>query len=307
MRSRSFVAAALIIVSLPLLVNPKQSDAADKMIYWIDGGASIYRANLDGTDAQRIVITTGSEDSYGLAIDSTAGKLYWTEYVTGKIRRSNLNGSQIEDVLTGLTTPLGITMDTVNGRMYWHEESRIGWADLGGTNVHYVNNTGMALGMDVDTISGKLYWGLIDDSSKFERSNLDGSNIETIMSVDSPSYSLALNVENNKIYWTEDETGLVRWANLDGSNQQYISVGDGGVFGLALDTDAGKMYWSCVNFDLGPPYVWIQRANLDGSGIENIVTGYTATSMAIGPVPEPASALLIGAGFFFARLRRRQS
>ena len=38
-------------------------------------------------------------------------KMYWTNISTGKIQRADLNGSNIEDLVTGLRNPVGIALD----------------------------------------------------------------------------------------------------------------------------------------------------------------------------------------------------
>ena len=47
-------------------------------------------------------------------------KMYWTDFGTDKIQRANLDGSNVEDlVTTGLSGPRGIALDLANGKMYW--------------------------------------------------------------------------------------------------------------------------------------------------------------------------------------------
>ena len=48
-------------------------------------------------------------------------KLYWTDYLTGKIQRANLDGTEIEDLVAGLDAPEGIALDVSSGKMYWDE------------------------------------------------------------------------------------------------------------------------------------------------------------------------------------------
>ena len=70
------------------------------------GGTStkIYRANLDGSNVEDLV-TTRSKKYAGptdIALDVGKGKMYWTEGktsagYTAKIRRANLDGSNVED------------------------------------------------------------------------------------------------------------------------------------------------------------------------------------------------------------------
>jgi hypothetical protein len=59
-----------------------------------------------------------------LALDPSNGKLYWTELATGKVQRSNLDGSNLEDVIVGLTAPSGIDIDLGTGFIYWNDLSQ---------------------------------------------------------------------------------------------------------------------------------------------------------------------------------------
>ncbi|HNS17002.1 MAG TPA: PKD domain-containing protein [Bacteroidales bacterium] len=71
----------------------------------IEGG--IYMCNLDGTALSKIG-ETGSKATWGVTIDHSRQKLFWGYKVSnsaldGKIVRSNLDGSQPEDWLTGVS------------------------------------------------------------------------------------------------------------------------------------------------------------------------------------------------------------
>ena len=48
-------------------------------------------------------------------------KLYWANSKTGKILRANLDGSEVEDVISGLNTPWDIALDPDGGKIYWTE------------------------------------------------------------------------------------------------------------------------------------------------------------------------------------------
>ena len=51
-------------------------------------------------------------DPRGIALDISGGKMYWVDNGADKIQRSNLDGSNIEDVITtGLTTPVSIALN----------------------------------------------------------------------------------------------------------------------------------------------------------------------------------------------------
>ena len=57
-----------------------------------------------------------ANDSYpfGIAIDMESDHLYWSDYNNMKLLRSDLDGSNRIEILTGLLNSGGITLDTVN-------------------------------------------------------------------------------------------------------------------------------------------------------------------------------------------------
>ena len=113
-----------------------------------------------------------------------------------------------------------------------------------------------------------MYWTNLG-GNKIHRSNLDGSNVEDLVTqgLDRPS-GIALDVAGDKMYWTDWGVDKIQRANLDGSNvEDLVTRGLDNPGSIALDVAEGKMYW----IDWGADK--IQRANLDGSNVENIITG----------------------------------
>ena len=45
--------------------------------------------------------------------------MYWTDGTQHKIQRANLDGTRVEDLVTGLSDTSGIALDVVGGKMYW--------------------------------------------------------------------------------------------------------------------------------------------------------------------------------------------
>ena len=60
--------------------------------------------------------------AFGLVTPDDAGasgKMYWTDLATAKIQRADLDGANVEDlVTTGLGAPGGIALDLASGKMY---------------------------------------------------------------------------------------------------------------------------------------------------------------------------------------------
>ena len=62
----------------------------------------------------------------------TGDRMYWTDQATDKIQRANLDGSAVEDLVSGLASPEGIAIH--DGRIYWTDSGteRIQRSDLDG-------------------------------------------------------------------------------------------------------------------------------------------------------------------------------
>ena len=120
------------------------------------------------------------------ALAQAVSYVFWTDKSSGKIQRSNLDGSSVVDLVVGLNQPVDIAVDATNEKIYWTEEAGlIKRANLDGSSIETIksglsNRTFIAL----DVAAGYLFWSLEKDPGELRRSNLDGSNEQTIVSGD---------------------------------------------------------------------------------------------------------------------------
>ena len=86
-------------------------DAAAGTLYFTAGGGYIYTAStlLTSQNAWDLTRFYGG-NPIGVTVDSSAGKVYWTSLYPGEIRRANLDGSNMETLVSGLDTPWGIAL-----------------------------------------------------------------------------------------------------------------------------------------------------------------------------------------------------
>ena len=230
------------------------------------------------------------------------GKIYWTDGV--EIRRANLNGTQVETVLTTTSNPRSIELDLIRGKMYWMtEEGRVWRANLDGTEIEdimieapgYYLSSSFAL----DTAGNKLYtlenlvdfyalvtkWDLetggIDEKSQVYSDGIrdmifNPVTDQVVLSNDGSPFlylpwanQLAVDSMNGQLYFTDGYDEIMR-ADADGKNIEILISGLSSSEGIAVDALWRKMYW--VDSGTGK----IQRANLDGTNIEDIVTGLSS-------------------------------
>ena len=260
-------------------------------IYWTDRRtAAIRRVNINNLSVENII--TNVPDASAIALDLTRGRIYWTETDTGKIRRANLNGSNVQDLITELTGPLSIALDTIRGKIYWTDQrwdssigtvlgSKIQRANLNGSNVQdIVTGLGTVEGIALDTAMGKVYWTDAEVGT-IQRANLNGSNIEDLVNDNRTPSDIALDTAGGKMYWADYDNKEIARANLNGSNIETLITRLAGPSNIVLDAARRKIYWADQVWNPvtgGITESSIQRANLDGSNVQEIFTGSGETA-----------------------------
>jgi hypothetical protein len=150
---RQELTVALILV---FIIGVGRNSVHAQKIYWTTD--TIRRADLDGSNAEDVIAKYRVRGPYGLAIDLSGGKMYWTSGVFKKIQRANLDGSNLEDLITSdLVRPSGIAVDPAGGKMYWVDTvqdlnpARIRRAGLDGSDLEtVVTDPGGFLGIALD-------------------------------------------------------------------------------------------------------------------------------------------------------------
>ncbi len=192
-----------------ILLSPE-----DDFLYWIDfsakkiGKASRYTENGDASSGSFDLITSdGGYIPFSLAYDSdvTPNKIYWTEIgSTGRVRRADVDGSNIEDLrdLGSAAEPFGIAL--TNGWVYW-----------------------------TNTKPG---------SQSINKLTTSNTNFGTIINsgLDTPS-GIAVTADNNEILWTDSGTDFIYRAPTSvssgngGTYQLSINTNSGTPTFIAID------------------------------------------------------------------------
>lgn len=223
------------IISIPCF-GP--SVARSQQVYWIDEQLGVRSANLDGTQVDQVLPPWSFVT--GFANDETTNRVYWTD-MDDTIRRAHLDGSDPETVVEFnpqlVITLRKIALDVNNNRMYFTSS---------------VLNAGV--------------W----------TATLEGADVERIVMPVWPNVVVGdIALTDGNIYWTttdaqtQGNNGTIWRSNLDGSDVEPVLGGITALLSIAIDKAAGQVYWvrSSPFLDLA----MIQRANLDGSGVETIV------------------------------------
>jgi hypothetical protein len=211
------------------------------------------------------------------------GRLFVLEASGNRVHSLNPDGSDRKVIVTDCRTPDGIAVDVEAGHIYWtnmgvpnRNDGAIERADLDGRNRMTIIPQGSTFTpkqLQIDKRDGKLYW-CDREGMRVMRSNLDGSNIETLVDTshgdarpgpDATKWcvGIAVNSERGHFYWTQkgpEKGGLGRLlrANIEipkggtAVNRTDIEVLYEGLpepIDLELDLKNRLLYWT----DRGDP------------------------------------------------------
>ena len=162
----------------------------------------------------------------------SGGKMYWTDSSATLIMRSNLDGSEVEelyDTTSGpsptLDYPYGIAIDEETGYLYVAEygQNLIWRGSIDGTEplttVWYVGASTNPFGLALH--DGVLYWTEAQND-RIQKANADGSGvITTVLTTGQSPNFITVVPEEQKIYWSDSGAGgvgdldTISKANLD--------------------------------------------------------------------------------------------
>lgn len=215
------------ILTLSLFVVFTSLSVFGQQLYFVENqNGKTNKSDINGNTISQLSVD--SIGMYGVATDFVNKKIYTTNVVTDEIFKSDLDGSSLSVLLNkpndGVDGPRGIAVDNKNNRIYWAE-----------------------------SISGKI-----------RSSNLDGTDTMTIISDLLSPVDVALDLDSNKLYWSDNGIGAkkISKSNLDGTDTMTIIILDSlkQISGIEIDVENGKLYW--VEFgDTNK----IAMANLDGT------------------------------------------
>uniref|UniRef100_A0A8C2GSC6 LDL receptor related protein 6 n=1 Tax=Cyprinus carpio TaxID=7962 RepID=A0A8C2GSC6_CYPCA len=210
----------------------------------------LRRISLDTPDFTDIVLQT-DDIRHAIAIDydPVEGHIYWTDDEVQAIRRSSLDGSEAQFVVTSqVNHPDGIAVDWIARNLYWTDTGtdRIEVTRLNGSmrKILISEELDEPRAIALDPVAGYMYWTDWGEVPKIERAALDGTERLVLVntSLGWPN-GLALDYSERKIYWGDAKTDVIEVMEMDGSGRRVL-VDDNlpHIFGFTLLGD--YIYWT---------------------------------------------------------------
>jgi sugar lactone lactonase YvrE len=236
------------------------------------------------------------------SLASSDGRLFVLDLSGGRVFSLMPDGSDSKTLVTGCRHPDGIAVDVEARHLYWtnmgvptRNDGSIERADLDGGNRKTIIPEGATFTpkqLHLEKRTGKLYW-CDREGMKVMRSNLDGSQIETLVQTGEGDFDrcnpsnwcvgITVDPDGGQIYWTQkggdnSEHGQILRANLEipkgqtAANRTDVTVLFDGLpepIDLEIDLRNRALYWT----DRGDPPRGnsVSRTPIDGRPHQEIV------------------------------------
>ena len=150
-------------------------------LYWTDRGKhGIFKADPNGANPRQIVFNL--DIPFGLAIDETHQRLYWTNWLqqdhpqTGQIGYTDLDGNNPVVIIDSLRSGGDLLIDQTRKKLYISDlfGGKILQTDLDGSDLTTLVTANRPEQLALDTEEGILYWADIADDALY-RVHLDGT------------------------------------------------------------------------------------------------------------------------------------
>ncbi|CAG7815670.1 unnamed protein product [Allacma fusca] len=209
-------------------------------------GTDIRRISLDTTDYTDVLMGfTGIK--HLLTVDYWNGSVFWTDDEARKIRSGSLKTFETTDIIKEeLVHPDSLAVDWVGQNLYWTDAGtdRIEVAKLNGKFRKILISRGLteprAIGLDPKR--GLMFWSDWGKKPRIERSNMDGSNRESVIT-ENIFWPNGLALDNGVLYWCDAKSDKIELADYDGKNRRELLTQDlPHTFGFSLLGD--YIYWT---------------------------------------------------------------
>ena len=176
---------------------------ASAQIYFQQGNSQIRKADLNGSGVTPLLSTTIKGP---LSLDAPNGKMYWSD--STNIRRANLDGTGMEDVVTGQSLVREIAVDPLNSQLYWTDEGAgaIRRANYDGSGVQtLISGLSVPYGIELDIPDGRMFYA---DGSTTHVASMDGTGSTVLYDHGSGGiHSMAIAPAEDLIFWAHTAAG----------------------------------------------------------------------------------------------------
>ena len=210
----------------------------------------IKRISIEIEESRDMLIPVrGVMEASALDYDRSDGRIYWSDMKEKTINRAYTNGSGVEVMVEyGLDYPRGLAVDWITGNIYWSDAGS-GRLEVATTRGDVVARRVLiwqdlespeCLALDFD--SEKIIWSSWGKEPVLERSNMEGSEREVIVTSSGRATGLTVDNQRNLLFWTDQDSLSISFTSLSSPGHVDTLLQSGHPY--ALTSHLNHLYWT---------------------------------------------------------------
>jgi hypothetical protein len=245
----------ILQVDEPVVLKGIAVDAVSERLVWLEEDyrsqeyGSIRRSYLDGSQVETIDnhAQCGIGDFGGVLLDGDwVFWGVWSDCVGVELGRVRQDGSARAWINTWGWRMRGVDAHAAAGHLYWTSLGYLGSGPVvrrsaldGSEAENLIGLDGPPWGLALDRENGHIYWGEAGEPARLMRADLDGTNVQEILTSSEWIGATHVDVPGGYVYWTRPDR-MIRRARLDGSAIEDFYLLPDGFSGWALFRPAGS-------------------------------------------------------------------
>ncbi len=225
----------------------------------LPGSPAINAGSSNGTDVDSLGIQRDEFSDIGaVEMNSDESVIFWADQ-NGNINRSNIDFSNVQIILRGLTDPTSLSIDKANGKLYWLDQggSRVSVIDVDGnaaSRTVVLSGLSDVSGMSVDAANGFIYVAAAGSNPRIDRYALSGGPVlQSLTAGIGRPVDVVVSADTNRLYWADQGDGVIsasiRSSDLDGGNV-HVHTLTTNPESIAITPDGTDIYWTNMGSDL---------------------------------------------------------
>ncbi|XP_032221449.2 low-density lipoprotein receptor-related protein 6 isoform X2 [Nematostella vectensis] len=232
-----------VLLQLVLLLRSSRGET----FIFFSNASNINKLEPNSTTITPVIFNLDS--AVALDVDVRDRRIYWSDTRTKAIKRAQIDGTFIEDIITtNIGVCDGLAIEWRTRRIYWTDRTYrfIQVATLDGSRRHVLISSGLdkPRGIAVHPQAGLMFWTDWGENPKIERARLDGQKRQEIVTsnIGWPN-SIAVDYAANRLFWVDAIRDSLESSDLDGRARRTLFRQPGlQPFGVSI---LGKhVYWS---------------------------------------------------------------
>ena len=212
-------------------------------------------------DTQQLVVAIDT--------DCDTKTMYFTDVYNGHINMANLDGTNVQTIVSNLKSPEGLAVDWLSKNIYW-TDSGMNTLSVSGSDGTYKktlfdSDMRNPRAIVLDPAQGYMYWtDWSRDAPQIEKAMMDGQERMSLVTTDlGLPNGLTINYQTQQICWGDAGVNTIECVRTDGVGRRTVT--ENAPYPFSITSLSNELYWSDWSLK------GVSMVNQNGGDVEDMI------------------------------------